>query len=108
MFKIAHFSYGFNPGAQLSGKILEDERVFGCVEIGIGSQVPSFEVGPAAAHTDGIMLNPTVILDGKAIEEQGRFVHPYLAELVSALKIETPKGEIYENKGEIKWSRDRI
>lgn len=79
MFRIAHFSYGFNPGARLSGKILEDERVFGCIEIGIGSQVPSFEVGPAKAHTDGIMLNPTVILDGEIIEEEGRFIHPELA-----------------------------
>ncbi|MGQ9478344.1 MAG: aminopeptidase [Candidatus Bipolaricaulia bacterium] len=85
MVKIAHFSYGFNPGAHLSGKILEDERVFGCIEIGIGSQVPSFEVGPASAHTDGIMLNPTVILDGEPIEEGGQFIHPKLTKLADAL-----------------------
>ncbi len=85
MFKLAHFSYGFNPGARLTGKILEDERVFGSVEIGIGSQVPSFAVGPAKAHTDGVMLNPTVILDGEPIEEEGRFVHPKLTELAEGL-----------------------
>ena len=87
MFKIAHLSYGFNPGARLSGKILEDERIFGCVEIGIGSQVPSFEVGPASAHTDGIMLNPTVILDGEVIEKEGKFVNPQLAEMANVLQV---------------------
>lgn len=87
MFKIAHFSYGFNPGARLSGKILEDERVFGCIELGIGSQVPSFEVGPASAHTDGIMLNPTVILDDEVIEKEGKFTHPQLAKIADALQI---------------------
>lgn len=85
MFKIAHFSYGFNPGARLTGKILEDERIFGCIELGIGSQVPSFEVGLAPAHTDGVMLNPTVTLDGKLIEEEGRFVHPKLKGIADAL-----------------------
>lgn len=87
MFKIAHFSYGFNPGARLSGKILEDERVFGCIELGIGSQVPSFEVGPASAHTDGIMLNPTLILDDEVIEREGKFIHPQLAKIADALQI---------------------
>ncbi len=82
---LAHFSYGFNPGARLSGKILEDERVFGSVEIGIGSQVPSFAVGQAAAHTDGVMLHPTVILDGVVLEEEGTFVHPELADLSKQL-----------------------
>lgn len=80
MFKIAHFSYGFNPGARLSGTILEDERIFGCVEMGIGSQRPRFKgtVGSAKAHTDGVMLNPTVTLDGEVIERDGEFIHSKL------------------------------
>ncbi len=82
MFMIAHFSYGFNPGARLTGKILEDERVFGGIEIGLGSQRPRFKgkVGKAKAHTDGIMLNPKVLLDGELIEKDGEFVHPSLSE----------------------------
>ncbi len=86
MFRLAHLSYGFNPGAHLSGRILEDERLFGGLEIGIGSQVPSFAVGPAAAHTDGVMLRPTVVLDGEVIEEHGEFMHPQLVELAGALR----------------------
>ncbi len=87
MLKIAHFSYGFNPGAKLTGIILEDERVFGGVEIGIGSQRPQFKgkVGPAGAHTDGTMLNLTVLLDDSKIEEDGSFIYPDLKKLVDKL-----------------------
>jgi len=104
MYKLAHYSYGFNPGARLTGKILEDERVFGSIEMGIGSQRPRFEgtvgsiemgigsqrprfegtVGPAKAHTDGIVLNPTIELDGVVIEEKGKYVHPELARISEA------------------------
>ena len=29
MFKMAHIAYGFNPGAKLTGNVVEDERVWG-------------------------------------------------------------------------------
>jgi len=32
MFRLAHISYGCNPGAKLTSNILEDERVWGVVE----------------------------------------------------------------------------
>ncbi|PKW17742.1 leucyl aminopeptidase (aminopeptidase T) [Saccharopolyspora spinosa] len=39
MFRSTHWSLGFNPGVLVStGRIAEDERVFGCVEIGIGTK----------------------------------------------------------------------
>ncbi len=38
MYRLAHYSLGFNPGVtRVSGRIVEDERVFGCIEMGIGS-----------------------------------------------------------------------
>ena len=77
MYRIAHWSPGFNPGVtKPTGRIVEDERVFGCYEFGIGSQ-GKFLGGAfwnAAAHTDGIVLNPTVYYDGKLFEENGIFV----------------------------------
>lgn len=33
MYYIAHLSYGCNPGAKLTGNILEDERVWGVVHL---------------------------------------------------------------------------
>ncbi|MCS7240984.1 MAG: hypothetical protein NZ651_07060 [Candidatus Bipolaricaulota bacterium] len=92
MFMIAHFSYGFNPGARLTGRILEDERVFGSIEVGIGAQVSSFEVELASAHTDGVMLSPSVLLDREVIEVEGRFVHPRLCVLAAELLRTKPSG----------------
>ena len=36
MFRLAHVSYGFNPGAKLTGNMVEDERIWECTEWGIG------------------------------------------------------------------------
>jgi leucyl aminopeptidase (aminopeptidase T) len=76
-----HACYGFNPGVvRPSGRILEDERVFGCMQFGIGAG----ELG-SPSHTDGVVLNPSVWLDDLQIEQDGRYVHPELAELCRAM-----------------------
>lgn len=74
MYRLAHYSLGFNPGVtKPSGRIVEDERIFGCVEMGIGSQGPQIrgKTWKAAGHTDGVVLNPTIILDGDEMENEG-------------------------------------
>jgi len=87
MFNIAHISYGCNPGAKLTGNILEDERVWGVVEWGLGSQSATFKgrLGPAASHTDGVCLRPTVIGDGEVIIKDGDYVHPELIGIAGKL-----------------------
>lgn len=89
MFNVAHLSYGCNPGAKLTGNILEDERVWGVVEWGLGSQSSTFKgrLGPASSHTDGICLNPTLWGDGEKIIDNGEYVHPELRELATRLRI---------------------
>ena len=77
MKKLAHISYGFNPGARLSGNILEDERVWGCTEWGLGYRPPPDGI-EAPSHTDGICLNSTVWLDDVKLLEKGSVVHPEL------------------------------
>lgn len=83
MKKLAHISYGFNPGAKLSGNILEDERVWGCTEWGLG-YLSSHNAPPdgidAPSHTDGICLNSTVWLDDTKLLDRGSIVHPELKE----------------------------
>ena len=77
MLKMAHMAYGFNPGAKLSGNVVEDERVWGCTEWGIGyvSEIEAPPIGqPAVSHTDGICLNSTIYFDGKKIMEEGKIV----------------------------------
>lgn len=88
MRRMAHISYGCNPGARLTGDILEDERVWGATEWGLGNVGPSTLppdgiAGPS--HSDGICLNSSVWLDGRQILDQGRFVDPKLAEVARRL-----------------------
>ncbi len=72
-----HACYGFNPGVpRPTGRILEDERVFGCMQFGLGATAYGSPV-----HTDGVCLNPSVWLDDVQIEDNGRYIHPELAAL---------------------------
>jgi len=80
-YSILHVSTGYNPGVKrISGDIVEDERVFGCVEVGIGLGSPDL-----ACHTDGIILNPSVWIDDELVEDTGIFVEPTLKKLAKAL-----------------------
>jgi len=88
MLKLAHVCYGFNPGARLTGNILEDERVWGATEWGLGQVGPMY-LPPkgiiAPSHTDGICVNTSVWLDDKQITDKGRVVDPELAKLAKQL-----------------------
>ncbi|MFD7716879.1 hypothetical protein [Streptomyces sp. NPDC059814] len=90
MFRVAHWSLGFNPGVLApTGRIVEDERVFGCVELGIGTKGAWIGGEPwvSAAHTDGSVLGPSIYLDGVAIEENGRYVHAGLVAICRDLGV---------------------
>lgn len=88
MLRVAHASWSFHPGARLTGDIVEDERVWGATEWGIGNVGPSL-IAPAGipgpSHTDGICLNTSAWMDGKEIVHEGRLVHPELARLAKEL-----------------------
>jgi len=88
MLKLAHVCYGFNPGAKLTGNILEDERVWGVTEWGIGNVGPTSirpDGIPAPSHSDGICLNTSVWLDGEQIMDEGKMVKPDLIKLAQKL-----------------------
>jgi len=89
MFRVAHLSFGLNPGANLTGSIVEDERVWGGTEWGLGYVGPDLTRDgkpiPAASHTDGTCLNTSVWLDGVQIFDKGKVTHRDLADLAKAL-----------------------
>ena len=91
MFRVAHWSIGYNPGVTKStGRIVEDERVFGCVEFGIGTKGAWIGGEPwvAPAHTDGSNIAPSIYVDDVAIEEDGKYVHPELVEICRRLGVD--------------------
>ena len=74
MYSIAHYSLGFNPGVtKPSGRIVEDERIFGCIEMGMGSQGAQImgKTWSAASHTDGVVLNPNDRPGRRDMEKDG-------------------------------------
>jgi len=73
---VEHFCMGFHPTAGLSGGILEAERAFGCISIGIGR---------GSFHTDGVMTFPSIEIDGARLEDVGSFVYEELSSLEEEL-----------------------
>lgn len=91
MYRLAHYSLGFNPGVtKATGRIVEDERIFGCMEFGIGSQGKAImgKFWTAASHTDGVVSKPSILLDGKPFESNGRYVHPEIADFCKKLGVQ--------------------
>lgn len=87
MRKLAHVCYGFNPGARLTGDILEDERVWGGTEWGVGNVGGILIPGgiPAPSHSDGICLNTSVWLDGVLMMDKGQVLDVELQDLAKKL-----------------------
>lgn len=89
-YRLAHYSLGFNPGVTTpTGRIVEDERVFGGIEFGIGSQGAAImgEKWDAPSHTDGTILKPTLIFDGKVFEENGIYKDEKAREFCRRMKV---------------------
>jgi leucyl aminopeptidase (aminopeptidase T) len=83
MYLVDHACYGFNPGVRrLTGNILEDERLFGCMQFGIGRA----RLG-APSHTDGIVTSPSVWADEVQLEDEGVYVHPQLVGLCQQMEV---------------------
>ena len=66
---IEHFCLGFHPRATLRGKLLEAERTYGSITVGMGK---------LAFHTDGVMTNASMFAADVPIQEDGAFVREEL------------------------------
>jgi leucyl aminopeptidase (aminopeptidase T) len=73
-FQLAEFGIGTNPGAKIGGVVLEDEKVIGTCHLALGS---NFSFGgniKVNCHIDGIIKNPTIMIDNKKIMSKGKFL----------------------------------
>jgi len=89
MYKISHNMFGLNPGVrQLSGEIVEDERIWGGVDFGFGHTSP-IDMPPngqvAKSHFDGVVAKASIYLDDQQIVNEGEVCHPDLISLADAL-----------------------
>lgn len=74
IYRLCHFTIGLNPKAGITGNMIEDERLLGCVDFGFGSQDPKFggTVGLSPFHMDVILASPTIYLDGTAMVDKNK------------------------------------
>ena len=69
--QLAELGIGTNPAATLSGSILEDEKVIGTAHLAFGSNVSFGGVNAASVHIDGVLLEPTIQVDGRPLTRAG-------------------------------------
>jgi len=74
-YNIGELGIGTNPNARLIGVVLEDEKVLGTVHIALGDNT-SYVDGHTKSkiHEDGILLQPTVKIDGRLIMKDGELL----------------------------------
>lgn len=66
-YNVAELGVGMNPGARLTGNMLDDEGVIGTIHIGIGTSLTLGGDVVAPIHYDLIMWEPTIEIDGEIV-----------------------------------------
>jgi leucyl aminopeptidase (aminopeptidase T) len=71
---IAEFGVGTNDAAIITGSILEDEKVSGTIHLALGNNVSMGGSVDVPLHLDGLIMKPTVELDGELLMKDGDLV----------------------------------
>jgi aminopeptidase len=71
---VAEFGIGTNDRAELTGVILEDEKVMGTIHIAFGDNKSMGGTIRVASHLDGLVKYPTVWFDDRKIMDAGRLL----------------------------------
>jgi leucyl aminopeptidase (aminopeptidase T) len=71
---MAEIGIGCNPKAKIIGNVLEDEKVFGTVHMAVGNNLEGGGDNYVQLHADGIIKKPTLVVDGKTIIKNGKWM----------------------------------
>ena len=71
---IAELGVGTNKTAKLESAVLEVEKVYGTVHIALGNNKHFGGEVDVQYHADGVILAPTLELDGKLVLKDGEFI----------------------------------
>ncbi len=71
---VAEFGMGTNYKAQLTGMILEDEKVFGTIHIAFGNNISMGGNVAVNSHLDGLVTEPDVYFDDVLIMKKGKMI----------------------------------
>ena len=73
-FAVAELGIGTNEAAELTGNVLEDEKILGTVHVAFGDNHSFGGKVRVESHQDGIVLRPTVTVDDDVVIDAGRLV----------------------------------
>lgn len=73
-FAVAELGIGTNDSARLTGNVLEDEKILGTIHVAFGDNHSFGGNIRVPSHQDGIVMDPTVTIDGIPILEGGRLL----------------------------------
>ncbi|MCB0283044.1 MAG: aminopeptidase [Calditrichae bacterium] len=73
-FNVAELGIGTNDGATVTGKILEDEKVFGTIHIAFGNNITMGGTCNVGIHIDCVVQKPDVWFDDLKIMEKGKML----------------------------------
>jgi len=71
---IAEFAIGTNPKSRMKGNMAEDKILRGCVHIAVGDNHTIGGKIESKVHLDGVILNPTVEIDGYLVVNKGKLL----------------------------------
>ncbi len=71
---LAELGIGTNYMAQITGEILEDEKVLGTVHLALGNNVSMGGTVNVGFHVDGIMTRPTLTIDDVPLLKDGKLL----------------------------------
>jgi leucyl aminopeptidase (aminopeptidase T) len=71
---LAELGVGTNDRAQLTGLVLEDEKILGTVHVAFGASAGIGGTVGVPIHLDVVVVGPTLEVDGRTVLEEGRFV----------------------------------
>jgi leucyl aminopeptidase (aminopeptidase T) len=71
---LAELGVGSNDRAQLTGLVLEDEKILGTVHVAFGASAGIGGTVAVPIHLDVVVLDASLVIDGQPVLEDGRFV----------------------------------
>ena len=71
---VAELGIGTNHEAVISGQILEDEKVMGTIHVAFGNNIGMGGTCDVGIHIDGVITNPTVMVDDILLMEKGKLL----------------------------------
>jgi leucyl aminopeptidase (aminopeptidase T) len=73
-FAVAELGIGTNEAATLTGNVLEDEKIIGTIHVAFGDNHSFGGRIRVSSHQDGVVLEPTVDVDGGRLLDNGRLL----------------------------------